>query len=39
MDFYPIAIVNDVNIVSRIKIFMGGDKSAKTTKILLRKTF
>ena len=35
----PIAIINDVNIVSRIEIFMGRDKSAKNTKILPRETF
>ena len=34
-----IVIINDVNIVSRIKIFAGRDKSAKTVKILPRKTF
>ena len=37
-DSDPIAIINDVNIVSRIKIFMGGNKSTKTAKILLRET-
>ena len=35
----PIAIINDVNIVSWIKIFAGRDKSTKTTKILPHKTF
>ena len=35
-DSIPIAIINDVNIVSRIKIFMGRDKSMK---ILSRETF
>ena len=34
MDSGPIAIINDVNIFSQIKIFTGKDKSAKTTKIL-----
>ena len=29
-DSNPIAIINDVNIVSRIKIFVGRDKSVKT---------
>ena len=38
-DSNPIAIINDVNIVSQIKIFAGRDKSAKTTKILSRETF
>ena len=40
-DSDPIAIINDVNIVSRIKIFAGGDKSVKTAKILTcnHKTF
>ena len=38
-DSNPIAIINDINIVSRIKIFMGRDKSAKTEKILPHKTF
>ena len=38
-DSDPIAITNDVNIVSWIKIFAGGDKSAKTMKILTRETF
>ena len=33
----PIAIIKDVNIVLRIKIFR--DKSAKTAKILPRETF
>ena len=32
-DSGPIAIINDVNILSQIKIFAGRDKSAKTTKI------
>ena len=35
-DSNPIAIINDVNIVSWIKIFAGEDKSAK---ILHHKTF
>ena len=39
MDSDPIAIVNDVNIVLRIKIFAGRDKSAKTAKILPCETF
>ena len=39
MDSDPIAIINDINIVSRIKIFMGRDKSVKTVKILSRETF
>ena len=34
-----IAIINDVNIVSQIKIFASRDKSAKTSKILPRETF
>ena len=34
MDSDPIAIIDDVNIVSWIKIFVGRDKSVKTTKIL-----
>ena len=38
-DSDPIAIINDVNIVSWIKIFAGGDKSAKTVKILTHETF
>ena len=38
-DSGPIAIINDVNIVSRIKIFVGRDRSAKTTKILPCETF
>ena len=38
-DSDPIAIINDVNIVSWIKIFVGRDKSAKTAKILPRETF
>ena len=38
-DSDPIAIVNDVNMVLRIKIFAGRDKSVKTTKILPRETF
>ena len=38
MDSNPIAIINDVNIVSRIKIFAGGDKSVKTVKILSHET-
>ena len=38
-DSNPIAIINDVNIVLWTKIFVGGDKSAKTAKILPRKTF
>ena len=36
MDSDPIAIINDVNIVSWIKIFVGGNKSMKTAKILPR---
>ena len=36
MDSGPIAIINDINIVSQIKIFAGRNKSAKTAKILLR---
>ena len=32
-------LINDVNIVSWIKMFAGRDKSAKTTKILPHKTF
>ena len=39
MDSDPIAIVNDVNMVSQINIFAGRDKSTKTAKILLRETF
>ena len=39
MDSDPIVIINDVNIVSRIKIFTGGDKSAKTAKILTHEAF
>ena len=39
MDSDPIAIINHVNIVSQIKNFAGGDKSAKTVKILSRETF
>ena len=38
-DSDPIAIISDVNIVSRIKIFVDRDKSAKNTKILTRETF
>ena len=38
-DSDPIAIINDVNIVLRIKIFADGDKSTKTMKILTRETF
>ena len=38
-DSDPIAIVNDINMVSRIKIFAGRDKSAKTAKILPHETF
>ena len=38
-DSNPIAIINDINIVSWIKIFVGGNKSAKTAKILPRETF
>ena len=38
-DSDPIAIINDVNIVSRIKIFTGREKTMKTTKILPRETF
>ena len=38
-DSSPFAIINDVNIVSRIKIFEGRDKSAKAAKILPHKTF
>ena len=38
-DSDPIAIINDVNIVSRIKIFVDGDKSTKTAKILHCETF
>ena len=38
-DSSPIAIINDVNIVLRIKIFVGRVKSTKTTKILPRETF
>ena len=41
-DSDPIAIINDVNIITRIKIFVGRDKSTKTTKtakILSHETF
>ena len=38
-DSDPVAIINNVNIVSWIKIFAGRDKSAKTVKILSRETF
>ena len=38
-DSGPIAIINDVNIVSWIKIFAAEDKSAKTAKILLHEPF
>ena len=38
-DSDPIPIINDVNIVSRIKIFAGRDKSVKTAKILSCETF
>ena len=38
-DSDPIAIINDVNIVLQIKIFVDGDKSVKTTKILTCETF
>ena len=31
-DSDPIAIINDVNIVSHVKIFAGGDKSAEIAK-------
>ena len=39
MDSDPITTINDINIVSRIKIFAGRDKPAKTAKILPRETF
>ena len=39
MDSDPIAIINGVNVVSRIKIFVGRDKSEKNVKILTRETF
>ena len=39
MDSDPITTINDVNIVSLIKIFTGRDKPAKTAKILSRETF
>ena len=39
MDSDPTTIIDDVNIVSRIKIFMDGDKSVKTAKILPSETF
>ena len=39
MDSDPIAIINGVNVVSRIKIFVGRDKSAKNLKNLTRETF
>ena len=39
MDSDPVAIISDVNIVSRIKISVGRDKSAKNMKILTRETF
>ena len=38
-DSDPIAVINDINVVSRIKIFAGGDKSVKKVKILTRETF
>ena len=38
-DSDPIPIINDVNIVSQIKIFAGRDKSTKTTKISPCETF
>ena len=37
-DSDPIAIINDINTVSQIKIFVGRDKFTKTVKILTRKT-
>ena len=39
VDSSPIAIIGDANIVLRIKIVAGSDKSAKTAKILPRETF
>ena len=39
VDSSRIAIISDVNIVLRIKIFAGTDKSGKTEKILSRETF
>ena len=38
-DSGPIAIINNVNTVSWIKIFTGRDKSAKAATILPRETF
>ena len=38
-DSDPIPLINDVNIVSQIKIFAGRDKSTKTAKILLPRNF
>ena len=38
-DSDPIAVINDINVVLRIKIFAGWDKSVKKVKILTRETF
>ena len=39
VDSDPVPIINDVNIVSRIKVFADKDISTKTAKILSHETF